>query len=207
MISHRGFYDESLEFIYLDEKIQIVASMTPSSTIGRHELSTRFTANVRILCNSYPSKQELSQVYEEYSLTLFTQKFGIDKGQAQDLAKKYAKMLTELYKNINNKWTVDVQRHYMFTPRNLTGLLFGIMRYEINKQDINTLYEASFNEIQKSFKDRLVSIEQQRKFDSFLNKLFQAVFQYQMSSGIYFTSQHNSNALLRLERGDYEGQI
>ena len=43
----------------MDEKIQIVASMAPASTIGRHDLSTRFTANVRILYIDYPSKEEL----------------------------------------------------------------------------------------------------------------------------------------------------
>lgn len=62
IIAHRGFYDENLEFVYLDEKIQIIASMNPASTIGRHELSTRFTAKVRILFLDYPSGEELLQV-------------------------------------------------------------------------------------------------------------------------------------------------
>lgn len=48
LITHRGFYDDNLEFVYLDEKIQIVASMNPPSTVGRHPLSTRFTANIRM---------------------------------------------------------------------------------------------------------------------------------------------------------------
>lgn len=56
MISHRGYYDESLEFIYLDEKIQVVASMASSTTVGRHDLSSRFTANVRVLTVDYPAK-------------------------------------------------------------------------------------------------------------------------------------------------------
>ena len=55
MITHRGFYDDKLEFVFLDEKIQIVASMAPHTTIGRHELSTRFTANVRIYFIEQPS--------------------------------------------------------------------------------------------------------------------------------------------------------
>lgn len=79
MIAHRGYYDDSLEFIYLDDKIQIVASMTPSSTIGRHELSSRFTANVRILYIDYPTKEELKFIYEDYAYSLFTSKFGFDK--------------------------------------------------------------------------------------------------------------------------------
>lgn len=37
LISHKGFYDpESLEFITLDDKIQIVCSMLPSTSIGRY---------------------------------------------------------------------------------------------------------------------------------------------------------------------------
>jgi dynein heavy chain 2, cytosolic len=59
LITHRGYYDESLEFIHIDEKIHIVASMNPGSTLGRYELSSRFTANVRILYISYPTAEEL----------------------------------------------------------------------------------------------------------------------------------------------------
>jgi len=37
--------------------------MNPPSTIGRHELSTRFTANVKILQIDYPSVSSLSQIF------------------------------------------------------------------------------------------------------------------------------------------------
>lgn len=33
--------------------------MAPASTLGRHDLSTRFTANVKILFIDYPNKNEL----------------------------------------------------------------------------------------------------------------------------------------------------
>jgi dynein heavy chain 2 len=60
--------------VYLDEKIQIIASMAPSSTMGRHQLSTRFTANVRILAIDYPSLSELQIVYEKYMNVVFENK-------------------------------------------------------------------------------------------------------------------------------------
>ena len=41
------------------DKIKIIASMAPTSTIGRHSLSTRFTANVNIITITYPNKEEL----------------------------------------------------------------------------------------------------------------------------------------------------
>ncbi len=66
IITHRGFYDDNLEFVYLDEKIQVVASMNPSSTIGRHTLASRFTANIRIIYIDYPTQEELGAVYTSY---------------------------------------------------------------------------------------------------------------------------------------------
>ena len=59
MISHKGFYDEHLEFIQLDKSIQMVATMNPPTTLGRHRISPRFTANVRMLHIDYPSMRSL----------------------------------------------------------------------------------------------------------------------------------------------------
>ena len=71
MVCYKGFYDENLEFVFL-ERIQIVASMNPSSTIGRHKISTRFTANVRICYMEYPSNEELVPVYTEFLKTILS---------------------------------------------------------------------------------------------------------------------------------------
>ena len=72
IVCYKGFYDENLEFVYL-ERIQIVASMNPSSTIGRHKISTRFTANVRIYFMSYPGDNELEPVYRDFMGTILSQ--------------------------------------------------------------------------------------------------------------------------------------
>ena len=47
ILTYNGFYDENLEFVGL-EGVQMVASMTPGSAMGRHLLTTRFTSIVRI---------------------------------------------------------------------------------------------------------------------------------------------------------------
>lgn len=50
VISHKGFYDPTtLEFVQMDEKIQIVISMFPPSSIGRNQLTQRLTAIVKIV--------------------------------------------------------------------------------------------------------------------------------------------------------------
>ena len=46
----------NLDYVTL-ERIVIVASMNPSTTIGRHRISTRFTANVRLCYMDYPESE------------------------------------------------------------------------------------------------------------------------------------------------------
>ena len=45
IVTYRGFYDANLDFVGL-RNVHLVASMNPSTTVGRYPLSKRFTANV-----------------------------------------------------------------------------------------------------------------------------------------------------------------
>ncbi len=62
LLTFSGFYDENLEFIRI-EKVQIICSMNPPTTVGRHPLSPRFTAIVRVAFMDYPIKDELCEIY------------------------------------------------------------------------------------------------------------------------------------------------
>ena len=57
LILYKGFYD-GLEWMEI-ERVQIVCSMNPSTTVGRHRLTTRFTAIMRIASISYPDRDQL----------------------------------------------------------------------------------------------------------------------------------------------------
>ena len=60
LITFRGYYDENNEFIRLEAgRIQIVGSMNASTTVGRHALTSRFTAVVRVACCTYPERTQL----------------------------------------------------------------------------------------------------------------------------------------------------
>lgn len=64
LLTHEGYYDENLEFIRV-ERVQIIASINPPSTVGRHALSTRFTARVRIAYMTYPDKDAMQTIYTQ----------------------------------------------------------------------------------------------------------------------------------------------
>ncbi len=69
-------------------------------------------------------------------------------------------MLIEFYIEVQSKFSVDEQRHYNFTPRNLTQIIMGLMNYDYSSGDSKELlYEALQNEIQRSFRDKLVNFE------------------------------------------------
>jgi dynein heavy chain 2 len=167
MVCYKGFYDENLEFVFL-ERIQIVASMNPSSTIGRHKISTRFTANVRICYMEYPSNEELVPVYAEFLRTILSHESFAGGGLANS-SKKLAQFLVELYASVRQKFSVDDHRHYLFTPRDITGLVFNLLRYDI--QEAQGLIETLVYESSRIFKDRLVDKDSKMRFDKILYTL------------------------------------
>jgi len=170
IVCYRGFYDDHLEFVSL-ERIQIVASMNPSSTIGRHKLSSRFTANVRICYMEYPTSEELVPVYQEFLKTILSSPTFAG-GSLANSSKKLAQFLVELYASVRQKFSVDDHRHYLFTPRDITGLVFNLLRYEISEAQglIDTLiYESS-----RVFRDRLVDRDSKARFDKILYSLLKS---------------------------------
>lgn len=138
--------------------------MNPSSTIGRHRISTRFTANVRIAYMEYPSNEELVAVYAEFLKTILSQpSFG--QGLANS-SKKLSQFLVELYSMVRQKYSVDEHRHYLFTPRDVTGLVFNLMRYDI--REAQSLIETLIYESSRTFRDRLVSRDSKMSYDKIL---------------------------------------
>ena len=127
--------------------------MNPSTTIGRHKISTRFTANVRIAYVEYPTSEELLPVYAEFMKTILSHpSFG--GGQLANSSKKLSQFMIELYTSVKSNFSIDEHRHYLFTPRDITQQMFSLLRYEI--KDAQTLIEVLIYESSRIFKDRLV---------------------------------------------------
>lgn len=126
--------------------------MNPSTTIGRHKISSRFTANVRIAFIEYPTSEELLPVYSDFMKTILSHPlFG---GSLANSSKKLSQFLIELFSSVKSNFSIDEHRHYLFTPRDITQLIFSLLRYEI--KDAQTLVEVLIYESSRIFKDRLV---------------------------------------------------
>lgn len=73
--------------------------MTPATVVGRHVLSSRYTANVRIVYMDYANLDELENTYSVYLKTILSHaNFG--KGEMSKSSKKVARFIVETYDQV-----------------------------------------------------------------------------------------------------------
>ncbi len=196
LVTFDGFYDENLEFLRL-ERIQIVASMNAATTVGRHQLSTRFTAVIRIGVMDYPENSELVSVYDNFLNTVLSSIELKDGNFRQPTEReRLSNALVEIYQKTREKFSVDDQRHYLFTPRDLTLWVKNLCRYDLEEED---LLNAVAEEANRIFRDRLVGSDAMGRFDSQLGSVLRSQFRYTPLGGpgsepVIFTSLTSSRS-------------
>jgi dynein heavy chain 2 len=187
LVTYRGFYDDNLDWTGI-EKIQIVATMNPVTTVGRHVLSTRFTATVHIANITYPDREQLQQIYTCLLRSTLNQHPKLLDNSFKNEAhlKKLTQTLLEIYDKTKSKFHVDEQRHYIFNPRDLTAWVLGLLRYQLSKENI---LEILIYEANRLFADRLVNREQFKQFEALALQIFRNQWKFEPQlTGIYFTS-------------------
>lgn len=194
LLTSKGFYDDNLEFLGID-RIQIVASMNPATTVGRHVLSSRFTAAMRIAYVDYPDASELVTIYTSILQTAFE-----DSNTTTNL-RKLAETMVNIYFEVKQKFSVDDYRHYQFTPRDLTEWVLGMLRY-----DDPELLDVFAYEARRTFRDRLVGESARSAFDSILTNILRKEWQHRVDYDILFSSLGNSEdtKLVRTPMNDFE---
>ena len=195
LITFNGFYNEQLEFVSL-ERIQIVCSMNPATTVGRHPLSTRFTAIVNIAYMDYPSKDELIQVYTSCFTATLTPRakdmVDVKMTSGKEL-RRLSQTLVDLYEQVKARFSVDDYRHYLFTPRDLTKLVMGLLRYDLSTEHVLDVFAY---EARRIFRDRLVDTESRGRFDSILNSLLRTQWHHTADiNDCFFTGLAGASSL------------
>jgi dynein heavy chain 2 len=210
IVMHNGFYDDDLEFVHL-MNIQIICSVAPASTLGRHLLATRFTANVRVCAIPYPTMEELQEIYTQIvSAALSNPNYQNIAERAHSLSSKVAEAMVEVYSSVRSKYTVDDHEHYVFSPRDLTRWTLNLLRYEAHSVD--AFVEAWAYEGSRIFRDRLVGIDAQAHFDNILKTAMVQSFNVDIEteSLCYTSLMHLSDEgvpagiLSKISREDYK---
>ena len=117
LLTYGGFYDESQEFIGL-MNVQVVCSMNPATTVGRHPITTRFTAIAGIAYMPYAPRDEMAAVYAAM-FEGFTEGTHYSSPSQRGLL---AETVLDVYDVVTRTFSADDHRHYKFTPRTVTEL-------------------------------------------------------------------------------------
>ena len=192
ILTFNGFYDENLEFLKM-EKIQIVCSMNAATTVGRHPLSTRFTAIVRIGVVDYPDAKELSSVYDSLlELAFNSPGVSVPSKYNKDMERaKLASTMVDTYQQVKTKYTVDEHRHYLFTPRDLTSWVKGLLRYDLEGDE---LMDCLIYEGERQFRDRLVDSDAGNKFNSILAGIVRSNWRHNANIDNFYFSAFLQNS-------------
>ena len=202
LITYHGFYNKSLDWVRT-ENIQIVASMNPSTSIGRYKLSTRLTSIVH-QCYIWPiGINELQQVYSSLlqpiiQECLISNPIWNSIKQIQNLSKT----MLIIYEQTCNKFTTSKHMHYKFNPRDLSKWITSLYRYEF-KGDVsqNQLLDVIVYEAQRLFLDRLVGDDSKSVFNNIVFSTMKNEWNYSVNINdivyVYIKDNENKNKILK----------
>ena len=159
------------------ENIQIVGSMNPNVTIGRHKLPSRFTSIVRIFSISYPTDDQLKLIYSTFLKSVMSTMGKHPKWNLSANVYQLATSMVTLYSQVQTKFSRDTYGHYMFTPRELTNWCLSLLRYNLaelkNDASTDSLLQVWAYEACRIFQDRLVDDESRKTFMTLLTSVLQ----------------------------------
>ena len=202
LITYQGFYNKNLDWVRI-ENIQIVASINPSTSIGRYKLSTRLTSIVH-QCYIWPTSiTELQQVYSSL-LQPIVQECLINNPtwNSSKQIQSLSKTMLIIYEQVCSKFTTSQYMHYKFNPRDLSKWITSLYRYEFKENEAqNQLLDVIVYEAQRLFLDRLVGDDSKNTFNNIVFSTIKNEWNYSVNINnivyVYIKSDDNKSKILK----------
>ena len=162
LIERNGFYRTSDKSWVTLDRIQIVGACNPPTDAGRVPLGLRFLRHTPVVMVDYPGKTSLTQIYGTFNNAVLKVIPSL-RGHASALTEA----MVQLYEESQQKFTPQIQPHYIYSPRELTRWVRGV--YEAIKPletlDVEGLVRIWAHEALRLFQDRLIG-EDERAWTS-----------------------------------------
>ncbi|KAK7789348.1 hypothetical protein R5R35_002380 [Gryllus longicercus] len=159
LVEHRGFYRASDQAWVALERIQFVGACNPPTDPGRKPLSHRFLRHVPVIYVDYPGETSLKQIYGTFSRAMLRLIPPL-RGYAEPLTNA----MVEFYLASQEKFTQDMQPHYVYSPREMTRWVRGICEAirPLETLTVEGLVRLWAHEALRLFQDRLVDDTERR---------------------------------------------
>ncbi|KAG0726862.1 Dynein heavy chain, cytoplasmic [Chionoecetes opilio] len=159
MVEHGGFFRTADKAWVRLERIQFVGACNPPTDPGRKPLSHRFLRHVPVVYVDYPGETSLKQIYGTFNRAML---------RIIPPLRSYADPLTnamaEFYLVSQERFTQDMQPHYVYSPREMTRWVRGICEAirPLETLDVEGLVRLWAHEALRLFHDRLVTDEERK---------------------------------------------
>ncbi|KOC68078.1 Dynein heavy chain, cytoplasmic [Habropoda laboriosa] len=153
LVEHRGFYRTSDQAWVTLERIQFVGACNPPTDPGRKPLTHRFLRHVPVIYVDYPGETSLKQIYGTFTRAMLRLTPSL-RGYAESLTNA----MVEFYLASQERFTQDMQPHYVYSPREMTRWVRGICEAirPLDNLSIEGLVRLWAHEALRLFQDRLV---------------------------------------------------
>ena len=157
LVEQNGFWRTSDKVWVKLDRIQFVGACNPPTDAGRHPLGARFLRHAPLIMVDYPGELSLMQIYGTFNSAVL-KVLPMLRGFADALTKS----MVQLYLESQERFTPQIQPHYVYSPRELTRWVRGV--YEairpLENLPIEGLIRIWAHEALRLFQDRLVAEEE-----------------------------------------------
>ncbi|CAK8687664.1 unnamed protein product [Clavelina lepadiformis] len=168
IVEHGGFYrDTDRTWIKL-ERVQFVGACNPPTDPGRKPLNHRFLRHVPVVYVDHPGAASLKQIYGTFNRAML---------RMVPCLRPYADPLTnamvEFYVLSQEKFTQDMQPHYIYSPREMSRWVRGICEAlrHLESLAVEGLVRIWAHEALRLFQDRLVYEEERIWTETQINRV------------------------------------
>jgi dynein heavy chain 1, cytosolic len=156
-IEQNGFYRTSDHAWIKLERIQFVGACNPPTDPGRKALSLRFLRHAPLVYVDYPGEISLKQIYGTFNRSMLRRFFNL-----KEDANALTNAMVEFFLKTQEKFTADIQPHYIYSPREMTRWVRGINEAIKSLEDMNLeeLVRIWAHEALRLFHDRLIREEE-----------------------------------------------
>ncbi|XP_028159304.1 dynein heavy chain, cytoplasmic isoform X2 [Ostrinia furnacalis] len=173
LLEHKGFYRASdHSWVHL-ERIQFVGACNPPTDPGRKPLSHRLLRHVPVIYVDYPGETSLEQIYGTFTRAMLRMQPAL-RGYAEPLTQAMVK----LYLASQERFTQDMQPHYVYSPREMTRWVRGICEAirPLDNLSVEGLVRLWAHEALRLFQDRLVEDSERQWTDENIDNVAMRFF-------------------------------
>ncbi|ETB60571.1 dynein heavy chain-like protein [Plasmodium yoelii 17X] len=155
------------------ERITFAGACNPPTDAGRNPLSNRFLRHTSILYVDFPGYESLKQIYGTFNRAIL-RKFP----ESLHMADNLTLAMVDFYAKFSETFTVDMEPHYIYSPRELTRWKLSIYNTLENFEKIENreLVRLCIYEGLRIFQDRLIYKKEKKETDKIINDIFKYSF-------------------------------